>query len=368
MRFLTAGESHGKGLVLIVDGFPAGLKIDIKFLNKELRRRQLGYGRGGRMQIERDRVEIVAGVIDGKSTGAPIAIFIENKDHWSKFPAFWIPRPGHADFAGAVKYGFKNLRPILERASARETAARVAAGALAKLLLNTIGIRIVSYVKNIGGIEARVDSINALSLSKIDKSPVRCPDKKAEKKMVKLIDEAMQRGDSLGGIFEVVAFNVPIGLGSYSQWDRRLDARLAHAVMSIQGVKAVEIGAGVRYAGLWGSEAHDAFLLDKHSIRRASNNAGGIEGGISNGEPIIVRATHKPIATIKKRLASFNLKTMKPAPSHFERADVTAVPAAAVVAEAMVAWVLAEAILEKFGGDSVAELKKRVEEWRETRW
>lgn len=390
LRFLTAGESHGQCLIAVVDGIPSGLELSSEYINRELRRRQIGYGRGDRMGIEHDEIELLSGVRHGRTLGSPIAMRIVNRDYenWklamSMEPPseelsdeavrrFFVPRPGHADIAGAVKYAhLDDLRNVLERASARETAARVAIGAIAKRLCGEVGIRIFSHVISIGSVRAGAhERIPVEIVQKLaEDSELRCADKEAEAKMKQVIDEAMAKGDSVGGIFEVIADGVPIGLGSYSQWDRRLDARLAGAVMSVQGIKGVEVGLGFAAAGLFGSQVHDEFLkpsVDAHSATpfpRRTNSAGGIEGGVSNGMPIVVRAAMKPISTLRKPLQSFDLRTLKPALAHVERADVCAVPSAAVVAEAMVAVVLADALLEKFGGDSVEELKRNLEGYR----
>ncbi|MFA4029332.1 MAG: hypothetical protein GDYSWBUE_000004 [Candidatus Fervidibacterota bacterium] len=390
-RFFTAGESHGQCLLAIVDGVPSGLELSAKYINDELRRRQVGYGRSERMRIECDEVELLSGVRHGRTIGGPIAMRIVNRDYenWKlamqpealngqfsddELRRFFVPRPGHADFAGAIKYAhLDDLRNVLERASARETAARVAVGAVAKRLCEEIGITIFSHVVAIGPISVNAHERMPIEMVRelAEKSELRCADADAEAKMKAVIDEAAERGDSVGGIFEVIACGVPIGLGSYSQWDRRLDARLACAVMSIQGIKGVEIGLGFNSAKRFGSEVHDEFLEPQVDVEgsivfiRRTNNAGGIEGGVSNGMPILVRAAMKPIATLKKPLRSIDLRTLKPAQSHFERADVCAVPAAAVVGEAMVAIVLVDAVLEKFGGDSVDELKRNVKAYNE---
>lgn len=388
-RFLTAGESHGQCLLAIVDGVPSGLELSAEHINFELWRRQVGYGRSERMKIERDEVELLSGVRHGKTIGSPIAMRIANRDYenWKlamqpgalsgqfsdeELRRFFVPRPGHADLPGAVKYAhLDDLRNVLERASARETAARVAVGAVAKRLCEEIGITIFSHVIAIGPVSAHTQMPIEMVRELAEKSELRCADADAEAKMKAIIDEAIERGDSVGGIFEVVARGVPIGLGSYSQWDRRLDARLACAVMSIQGIKGVEIGLGFNSAKLFGSEVHDELLEPQIDIEpsvvfmRRTNNAGGIEGGISNGMPIVVRAAMKPIATLRMPLRSIDLRTLKPAQSHFERADVCAVPAAAVVGEAMVAIVLADAVLEKFGGDSIGELKRNIKAYNE---
>jgi len=383
LRFLTAGESHGQTLVMTLDGMPAGLEIDIDALNAQLRRRQGGYGRGRRMQIESDRAEIVAGVRHGGTTGAPIAILIRNRDwvNWQQTmyverempegasgvsrPDVTRPRPGHADLAGAIKYGHTDVRDVLERASARETAARVAAGSLARQLLGRFGIRITSHVSAIGGITLPptrdVSFDEALALA--DDSPLRCVDADLQEKMIAAIDAAREAGDTLGGSFEVIARGLPPGLGSYVQWDRKLDGRLAQAMMCVHAIKAVGIGIGPEVAFRPGSRVHDEILpptVDDGPLTRPSNNAGGLEGGVTNGEDVRVSGFMKPIATLMKPLRSVDLNTLQDAPAAIERSDVCAVPAAAVVGEAMVAFVLADAFLEKLGGDSVEEIAQHL--------
>ncbi len=383
LRFFTAGESHGKGLVGMLEGLPSGVPLEQELIDAELRRRQGGYGRGGRMKIEQDHAEILSGVRWGKTLGSPIAILIENRDHknWlegmssealhsGSIPPVTRPRPGHADLAGALKYAHDDVRNILERSSARETAARVALGAIAKQFLARFGIAIGSYVTRIG--RAKMTPADSLCLDArlfeaADASPVRCPDEKTTKKMVQQIDTAIKQGDSVGGVFEVVALGLPIGLGSHVQWDMKLDARLACAVMSIQAIKGVEIGLGFGVAERFGSEVMDEIFYDKkRAVKtknkpchppyyRETNRAGGIEGGMTNGMPVIVRAAMKPIPTLRKALRSVDLATKKPFEAAYERSDTCAVPAAAVVGEAMAALVLADALLDKFGGDSLAE-------------
>jgi chorismate synthase len=376
LRFLTAGESHGPGLTAILEGMPAGLKIDPKKINHELGRRQAGYGRGGRMKIEKDEVKITAGIRFGTTLGSPIAFFVENLDwpNWVKImsqeeiseriPPVTHLRPGHADFAGLVKYGQRDIRNILERASARETAMRVAVGAICRQFLENFDLAILSFVTNIGGIEAVVRSKTIKDLKMVvENSPVRTPDKSAEKQMIARLDRVRQAGDSVGGIFEVIVEGVPPGLGSCMHWDRRLSGQLAAAIMSIPSVKGIEIGAGFEAANYTGSEIHDEIFIGKKGIYRRTNNAGGLEGGMTNGEPLVLRAAVKPIATIKKQLQSVDVHAGKPARSHFERSDVCVVPAAGVVAEAMVAFVLASAFLEKFGGDSIKETIRNYKEY-----
>jgi chorismate synthase len=383
LRFLTAGESHGPALVMTLDGMPAGLEIDIDALNAQLRRRQGGYGRGRRMQIESDRAEIVGGVRRGRTTGAPIALLIRNRDwvNWqqtmhaerempegatgAKRPDVTRPRPGHADLAGAIKYGHTDVRDVLERASARETAARVAAGSLARQLLGRFGVRVTSHVSAIGGIalppsrDVSFDEADALP----EDSPLRCVDETLHQKMIAAIDAAREAGDTLGGAFEVIAKGLPAGLGSYVQWDRKLDGRLAQAMMCIHAIKAVGIGIGPEVAFRPGSRVHDEILppvRDDAPLTRPTNNAGGLEGGVTNGEDVRVTGFMKPIATLMKPLRSVDLTTLQDAEAAIERSDVCAVPAAAVVAEAMVSFVLADALLEKCGGDSIEEIEQHL--------
>jgi len=397
-RFLTGGESHGKGLVAIAEGMIAGLPLEERYINKELKRRQQGYGRGPRMKIEDDNVEIMGGVRYGLTTGSPIALFITNRDwqNWQEqlsvspiekeVEPVTCPRPGHADLAGVIKYGLHDIRPVMERASARETAARVAVGAIARRFLEKLGIAIHSHTVGIGqchcerparqglagGSEAMSGSVD---WRKVEASPVRCASVRLEKAMIAAIDEAKASGDTLGGVFEVVATGVPIGLGSHVSWDRRLDGMIARAIMSINAVKGVEIGAGFALADLKGSQAHDVIELSPPSViasalpakawqagakqslpwRHATNRAGGIEGGISNGEDIMVRVAVKPIATLASPLPSIDLRSGKVAKAHYERSDICVVPAAGVIGEAMLAIVLADACLEKFGGDNLKE-------------
>jgi len=374
LRYLTAGESHGQGLIGILDGYPAGIKIFAKDINKDLGRRQIGYGRGNRMQIENDKAEILSGVRWGRSLGSPISLLIKNKDwlNWEKAMSMSSeyedsvspvtkPRPGHADLTGLIKYDHKDIRNILERASARETAIRVAIGAVCKLLLKEFNIEIISHVTEIGGI-----SINRMRLKtdeiqeKAESSLLRCADKDAGKKMIKRIDSAKRNGDSLGGVFEIIVTNPLIGLGSHTQWDRKINARLSNAIMSIQAIKGVEIGLGFEAARRFGSDVHDEIFYDKKSKRfyRKTNNAGGIEGGMTNGEEIIIRAAMKPIPTLMKPLSSVDITTKKPFKASIERSDVCAVPAAAVVGEAVVAFEIANAMIEKFSGDSLSEMKR----------
>jgi len=382
LKFYTAGESHGQALLAFVSGLPAGLPVDLEFINRELHRRQLGYGRGGRQKIEKDRADIFAGVRHGKTIGAPVAIRIENRDwtNWEKIlpveasaesanneRKLLAPRPGHADLAGAQKFNFHDARYVLERASARETAARVAAGALAKLLLCELGTEIASHTIQVGHVRLdRVATWEEIRSASADlESPLRCVDGSVQKKMMAEVDAALKAGDTVGGIFEVVAKNVPVGLGSHAQWDEKLDGRLAQALMSVQAVKGVEIGAGVTAAGSYGSEVQDEISYDKAAkrFRRSSNRAGGLEGGITNGEDVVVRGYLKPISTLRRALGTADMVTKEPVRAAYERSDWCVVPAAGVAGEAMVALVLADAFLQKFGGDSLAELRRNFDSY-----
>jgi chorismate synthase len=371
-KFTTAGESHGRALSAIVEGLPAGLEIDVDKINHELWRRQQGYGRGGRMKIESDEIQILSGVRHGKTLGSPVAFIIENRDfvHWQEIMAsepvetepknpriVKRPRPGHADLAGGQKFQAADLRDILERASARETAARVACGAFARQLLEKFGVEIKSHIIKLGKVPENPLQKNWEEISAIDESsPLRCADGEVENAMIKHIDEAKTNGDTLGGIFEVVAKNVPVGLGSHTSWYEKLDGRIAQAFMSIQAVKAVEIGTGVENAGRFGSEVHDEIYYDKGAFKRKTNRAGGLEGGITNGEELRVRGFLKPISTLRKALHSVDIDTKEESLAAFERSDITAVPAAGVIGEAMLAIVLANSMREKFGGDSLQEM------------
>jgi chorismate synthase len=380
IRFSTAGESHGEALVAIVEGIPAGLIIGIDNINLELARRQKGYGRGKRMSIETDKIKILSGIHRCKSLGSPIAMLIFNKDfkNWaadimlpfsdeSNNAPLLSPRPGHADLSGLMKYGLKDFRDILERASARETAARVAAGAVCKALLKEFGISVMSYTSQIGNIVVENVSIKEEKFwDNVERSELRSPDVEADKKMKKLIEVASLKGDTLGGKVIVVAKNVPVGLGSHVQHDLKLDGCLAQALISIQAMKAVEFGYGVELAELFGSKAHDEIFYDKtKGFYRETNRAGGIEGGMSNGEPIVITCTMKPIPSLVNSLNSVNLKTKESAKAEAVRSDVCAVPAAGVIAEASVAIELAKALAEKFGGDSIEDIKKRVSDYKE---
>lgn len=379
-RFLTSGESHGKCLTAIIEGVPAGIRIKTDIINEDLKRRQVGYGRGGRMQIEHDTVEIKSGVRLGKSTGAPICLEVKNRDYenWADamsvhnydYPtedlikkieskSFTKARPGHADYAGFVKYNLNDLRDVLERSSARKTAIEVAVGSVAKQILKEFGIMGFSHVVQIGNVKLDFyPKTYTLIKEKAEKSDVRCADDLTADRMRNAIDEAIQEGETLGGKFEVIFGNLPVGLGSYVHWDMALDGRLAQAVMSIPAVKAVEVGAGVEAAHLKGSQMHDELFVGKDkSVYRKTNNAGGIEGGTTNGEALVVKGTMKPIPTMRKTLATVDLKDMSPANAHFERSDTCAVPACAVVAEARVAIILVDELLAKLGGDSFIEMK-----------
>jgi len=381
LRFLTAGESHGKGLTAIIEGFPSNLKIDEDFINKHLARRQMGYGRGGRMKIETDSAEILAGVRFQKTMGSPISLFIKNSDweNWrdemasgkpkGKHEKITIPRPGHADIVGVSKYDLNDIRNSIERSSARETAARVAVGSIARRFLEEFGITVGSYVENIGGVYSKEkysdklfnetsQKFNAWDLSvESDKSSVRVLDKNHEDRIVRKIKAAKKNGDTLGGTFFVAASGLPAGLGSFIQYDTKLSSAIAHDMMSINAVKGVEIGTGFETANNPGSISHDEIVIKNGIISRKSNRAGGIEGGMSTGLPIIVRVAMKPIATLMSPIGAIDLSTMKNVTSRRERSDFTAVPACAVIGESMLAWTIAKAMLDKFGGDSMSEIK-----------
>ncbi|OGW42744.1 MAG: chorismate synthase [Nitrospirae bacterium RBG_13_41_22] len=398
LRYITAGESHGKALIGILEGVPSELPLSEEDIDTDLKRRQGGYGRGGRMKIESDHAEIISGVRWGKTIGSPMTILIENKDYknWREgmspdakakgsIPAVTKPRPGHADLAGAIKYVQHDIRNILERSSARETAMRVALGAVAKKFLSEFGIKVGSYVIQIGKIKVQNSTLNLIQgkvqssekkllsiFEEAEKSPVRCPDKGASKNMIALIDKAIKEGNSLGGIFEVFVTGVPVGLGSHIQWDKRLESRLAQALMSIQAIKGVEVGLGFEMSRKFGSEVMDEiFYSQKVEGRkqkggifyRKTNFAGGIEGGMTNGMPIILRAAMKPIPTLRKPLRSMDIITKEPVEAAYERSDICAVPAAGVIGEAMAALTIADAFLEKFGGDSMAETKRNYDSY-----
>ena len=375
LRFLDAGESHGKCLLGIIEGLPAGLSLSEENINFNLKRRQGGYGRGERMKIEQDRVEILSGLVEGKTIGSPLGLMIKNKDwkNWQEkeYPPLTIPRPGHADFSGALKYGFKDVRKVLERASARQTAMRVAIGSAARSLLKEFNIEIYSYVSRIGQVKARrITSFDSKIKDEINKSPVYCIDGIASIGMCREIDRAQEKGDTLGGVFEVVITGVPVGLGSYVQWDRRLDARLASALMSIPGVKAVEIGRGIKASEKKGSAIHDEIFAQEESEKdssryyRKTNRAGGIEGGITNGEKVVIRAYLKPIPTLINPLRSIDFATKKEIGAIYQRSDICIVPAASVVGEAAAAWEIAAAFLGKFSGDSLAEIKENYKNYK----
>jgi len=364
MRFLTAGESHGPCLMAIIEGMPAGIPLTPEDINRELARRQRGFGSGARMKIEQDTVSILSGVSQGVTTGAPIALRIDNLDYarWKDraIPRMTIPRPGHVDLTAAQKYGYRDLRLGLERASARETAARVAVGGAARRLLAEFGIAVGSYVESIGEVAGDVPPLPLPDLWALaEANDVRCPDGAAAKRMQEAIEEAMRAKDTLGGIIVVAAVGVPPGLGSHVHWDRRLDARLAAALMSIQAIKGVEIGEAFANARLSGTQVHDDIFLENGRLVRHTNRAGGLEGGISTGEPIIARVAMKPLATTLTPHRSVDLAIGQPAPTTYERSDFCAVPRAAVVAEAMLAWVLADALVDKLGGDSLTEMRPR---------
>ena len=379
LRFTTAGESHGPGLIAIVEGLPAGLELSPADLDADLARRQLGHGRGGRMKIEKDRAEVASGIRHGRTLGSPVALRIDNRDsaNWAErinpgpvealVDVAHRPRPGHADLAGVQKYGFTDVRNVLERASARETAARVAAGALAKAFLRALGVTVLSHVTRIGSVVAPEPAeLSPASFERVDESPVRCLDAEASAAMVAEIDSARKANESLGGVFEVRAFGVLPGLGSYVSWEERLDGRLAQAIMSIQAMKGVGIGDGFDLAGPVGSQAQDElFWSEEHGYRRETNRAGGVEGGMTNGEPVVVRAAMKPLPTLTKPLRSVDIATKEPAQALRERTDSCTVPAAGVVGEAMVALVLASAYREKLGGDHIDDVRGALAAYRE---
>lgn len=383
LRFTTAGESHGRALVAVLEGLPAGLPVDLLQINHELKRRQWGYGRGGRMKIEQDQVDVLSGVRHGLTLGSPLALSILNRDwtNWTDVMAVEArelapeksrrvkrPRPGHTDLAGGLKYDVRDLRNILERSSARETAARVACGALAKQLLSVFGIEISSHVIQLGGIPQTPLELTWNQIMAIpDDAPLRCADGQVQQQMVQAIDQIREARDTLGGVFEVVAHGVIPGLGSHTAWDWKLDGRLAQAIMSIPAVKAVAIGSGIEASSLPGSEVHDeiAYNLETKEFIRATNRAGGLEGGITNGEEVRVRGHLKPLSTLRRPLRSVDIDTKQEESAAFERSDITAVPAGGVIGEAMVALVLAGAMREKFGGDSLGEMKRNFQGYRE---
>jgi len=381
-RFLTAGESHGEALVAVIDGVPAGVPLTEDDINRDLARRQRGYGRGGRMKIERDRVHLTSGVRWGLTLGSPLTLTIPNLD-WENWKATMSvgapepgtaakqvtrPRPGHADLAGAMKYGHKDIRNVLERSSARETTARVAVAGVAKRLLSEFGIEILSHVTEIGGVRVgELDLPWSEIRSRAEASEVRCADPETADRMIAAIDDAKAKGDTLGGVFEVVALGCPVGLGSYVQWDRRLDGRLAQAFCSIHAIKGAELGLGFETARRPGSQVHDEILYDAdHGFKRATNNAGGLEGGVTNGQAVVVRAAMKPLSTLRTPLRSVDVATKEAVEAVVERSDVCAVPAAGVVGEAMMAIVLAQAFLEKFGGDSLEEIRRNYNAYQDS--
>ena len=397
LRFLTAGESHGRALIGILEGIPSGLPVSVKDIDRDLKRRQSGHGRGARMKIESDHAEILSGVRWGKTIGSPMTLSIANKDwkNWQdvmssefvnlgqkssesqnlRIEAVTRPRPGHADLAGAIKYSQHDLRNILERSSARETAMRVALGAIAKKFLSEFGITVGSYVIQIGNIKVQSSKYKQQSSEKVllslfekaEKSPVRCPDKETSQKMIELVDKVNKEGNSLGGIFEVFVTGAPVGLGSHIQWDKRLDGRLAQALMGIQAIKGVEIGLGFKIARNFGSQVMDEIFYSQESggFYRKTNNAGGIEGGMTNGMPIMIRAAMKPIPTLKRPLRSVDIITKEAVEAAYERSDICAVPAAGVIGEAMAALIITDAFLKKFGGDSMAETKRNYDSYLE---
>ncbi len=392
LRYFTAGESHGPCLTMIIDGVPAGFPIDVSKVNHDLWRRQQGYGRGGRMLIEKDEVQIRSGIRWGETLGSPVALGIENRDwkNWTKKMsaapedrdekiAVTKPRPGHADLTGVLKYDRSDIRDILERASARDTVSRTAVGSFSKQLLSPFGIRVMGYIRSIGNVAAKMDSFTFEEVyARSEESPVRTADKEAEAKMIDLIEECKKSGDTLGGIFEVIALGLPPGLGTHAQWDRKLDGRLAQALMSIQAIKGVEIGLGFEMARRRGSQVHDEIFFDPAKMvtegtprivptgfYRGSNNSGGTEGGMTNGAPLIARVAMKPISTLMSPLQSVDLRSKQPADASVERSDVCAAPAAAVVGESVVAFELAGAFLEKFGGDSLREITRNYESYLE---
>ena len=380
LRWLTAGESHGPQLTVVIEGLPAGLEVSEEEIRRDLARRQGGHGRGERQKIETDWARLMGGVRGGYTLGSPLAMVIENKDH-ANWTAEMTPRkegfaprpvtrlrPGHADLAGALKYGHDDVRNILERSSARETVSRVAAGAVARKLLARFDVEILSFVQSIGPVDVGYDGVDVdgVRSDEIEASPVRCPDPDASRRMVEAIDAAGERGDTLGGTFRVIARGVPVGLGSHVNWDRKLDGRLAMALLSINAVKGVEFGAGFEGAGRPGSEFHDQITHEAGRFRHLSNRAGGLTGGTTNGEPIDLRAALKPISTMKKPMQSADLRSKEKVEAHYERSDVCVVPAAGVIGEAMVALILADALLEKFGGDSVVEIERNLRSFTES--
>lgn len=379
LRYLNGGESHGKYLVAVLEGVPSGLPLTPDMINSDLARRQKGYGRGGRMRVEDDRVEFACGVRHGKTLGNPIGLLVANKDweNWkevmavepSQAPPSKVvtrPRPGHADLVGAIKYGHRDIRNVLEKASARETAIRVAIGGVAKALLSQFGMRVVSYTTEIGGVMGTRPDDPLVAYDQAERSDVRCPDEAAGAQMIERIRAAKHKGDTLGGVFEVVVTNPPIGLGSYAQWDRRLSSRLAMAAMSIQAMKGVEIGMGFEAARRFGSDVHDEIYYEQDGKQffRKTNNAGGLEGGITNGQPVVLRVAMKPISTLYSPKKSVDIETKEPFDATVERSDICTVPAAGVVGEAVIAFEMANAMIEKFGGDSLEEMKRNYDAYQ----
>ncbi len=376
LRYLTAGESHGRGLVGILEGMPAGLVVQPEIINRQLARRQRGHGRGGRMRIEQDQAEVIAGIRFGKTLGSPIALLVWNRDwqNWQRAMDPWqeppdyqpvtVPRPGHADLAGALKYGFSDIRNVLERASARETTMRVALGALPRHMLAHFGIQIASHVIQLHEIRSQANARDFSNLSELlsraDGSPVRCLDPQAEREMIARIDQAKAEKNTVGGVFELLVSGLPVGLGSHVHWDRKLDARIAAAMLSLQAMKGVGIGSGFEAASRWGSEAHDAIYYDEQrGFYRREGRSGGIEGGMSTGELLSVRVAMKPLSTLMQPLDSVDIISKRPVKAHVERSDVCAVPAASIIGENLLAFTLADALLEKYGGDSIAEIEGR---------
>ncbi|MDO8547645.1 MAG: chorismate synthase [Nitrospirales bacterium] len=379
LRYLNGGESHGKGLIAVLEGIPSGLPLTADDINRDLSRRQKGYGRGGRMRIEQDRVDFWSGVRKGSTLGTPITLHVSNRDweNWKDIMSpepgppvtekvVTCPRPGHADLVGAIKYNHHDIRNVLEKASARETAIRVAVGGVAKRLLAEFGMQVYSYTVEIGGVKASTEGLTTeQAFQQAEASDVRCPDAKSSALMVERIREAKHKGDTLGGIFEVIVTNPPLGLGSYAQWDRRLTGRLAMALMSIQAMKGVEVGMGFEAARRFGSEVHDEIFYDqKAGFIRGGNNAGGLEGGITNGQPIVLRTAMKPIATLYTPKKSVDIQTKEPVEATIERSDICTVPAAGVVGEAVVAYELAAAMVEKFGGDTLDEMRRNYDSYQ----
>ena len=379
LRYLNGGESHGKGLIAVLEGVPSGLPLTAEVINQDLSRRQKGYGRGGRMRIEQDHVEFWSGVRKGKTLGTPITLYVANRDweNWKNIMApepgppvvekvVTCPRPGHADLVGAIKYNHRDIRNVLEKASARETAIRVAVGSVAKRLLTEFGMQVYSYTVEIGGVKASLEGLTTDQAFRLaEESEVRCPEAKSSALMVERIREAKHKGDTLGGVFEVVVTNPPLGLGSYAQWDRRLTGRLAMALMSIQAMKGVEVGMGFESARKFGSEVHDEIFYDqKTGFIRGSNNAGGLEGGITNSQPIVLRTAMKPIATLYSPKKSVDIQTKEPVEATIERSDICTVPAAGVVGEAVVAYEIAVAMVEKFGGDTLDEMRRNYDSYQ----